>query len=160
MDEEYLATLGLLLFCGYLAYRLMRWLWPILEQRKTLTPLQMLDRAMAAPVEEQQRQALNYGSRKKTLVVHFVNFGLLLAWMYFDAMSRVLFWGVLTYQVIGFLVLRWVGLPNAPRPCRAQCQRPALASRVLRLALAGLSHVSLAPQVTEREMTIFEAGSP
>lgn len=112
MDESTLTTLGLLLFCGYLAYRLIRWLWPILEQRKDLTPLQMLDRAMAAPMEEQRRQALKYGSRKKTLIVHFVNFGLLLSWMYFGAKSPVIFWGGLGYQCAGFLVLRWVRLPG------------------------------------------------
>ena len=49
MERDYLGTLVLLVLCSYLAYRLIRWLWPIYEQRKTLTPLQMLERAAKRP---------------------------------------------------------------------------------------------------------------
>jgi hypothetical protein len=113
MDESTLATLGLLFFCGYLAYRLIRWIRPIVEQRKDLTPSQILDRAIMAPIKEQQRQALKFGSRKKTLLVHILNFALLLAWVYFGVESHVIFWGILGYQCAGFLVLRRIRLPTA-----------------------------------------------
>ena len=113
MDSRNLATLLLLAFCGYLAYRLIRWLWPIYEQRKELTTFEMLDRAIMSPMEEQQRQATKYGSRSRTLTIHLVNLGLLLAWMYYAPASKLLFWSLFVYQGIGFFVLNRVGVPTA-----------------------------------------------
>lgn len=113
MDKDTWMTLTMLAICGFVAYRLVRWLWPIAEQRKNLTPLQMVERAIQVPVEEQQRQATKYGTRKKTLVIHAVNFALLLAWMRFGAGSPAVFWGVLAYLVIGFLMLRSLRVPPA-----------------------------------------------
>jgi len=51
------SSILLLLICGIAAYRLVKWFWPIIEQRKHLTPEQMIERALQAPAEEAQRQA-------------------------------------------------------------------------------------------------------
>lgn len=113
MDNDDLATLILLAFCGYLAYRLIRWLWPIYKRRKELTAFEMMDRAIMAPMEEQQRQATKYGSRSRTLTIHLVNFGFLLMWMYFAPASKLVLWGLFVYQGIGFFVLSRIGVPTA-----------------------------------------------
>ena len=98
---------------GYVAYRLIRWLWPIAQMRKNLTAAQMMERAILAPQEEQQREITKYGSRRKTLVVNLMNFAVLLSWLYLSSLSLLLFWLGLGYLCIGFLVIRSLGVPQS-----------------------------------------------
>lgn len=97
---------------GFIAYRLMRWLWPIAQMRKNLTVAQMIERAILAPQEKQQREITKYGSRRKTLVVNLANFAVLLSWAYLSSISLPLFWLGFGYLCIGFLVIRTVGVPR------------------------------------------------
>lgn len=77
----------------------------------------MLERAAKAPLEEherkQQRHMTKYGTYKRTMTVHLVNFLLGLAWMHYGASSKLVFWSVIVYQAIGWLVLRRIGVPTA-----------------------------------------------
>lgn len=108
---------GLLLFaaCLFAAYKLLKWLWPIIEQRKNLTPIQMVEQAMAARDEEMERQATVFGSRRKTIIVGLVNFVLLCGWAAF-AGSPLVFWFGFGYQCIGHLVIRSMHIPITPAP--------------------------------------------
>jgi hypothetical protein len=116
MNQDDLATLVPVVVCGYLAYGLLRWLWPIFAQRERLTPQQLLERANEGPWAAQQRERLRelikYGTPIRTLTVHLVNQLLLLAWIYIGAASQLVFWGVFVYLGIGLLVLRRVGAPD------------------------------------------------
>ena len=55
---------GLLLFaaCLFAAYKVIKWLWPIIEQRKDLTAIEMVERAIMAPGDEMEREATAFGS--------------------------------------------------------------------------------------------------
>ena len=52
---EYFRGAIILAACMIAAYKIVKWLWPIIEQRKSLTPIQMVERAMMAPGEEMER---------------------------------------------------------------------------------------------------------
>lgn len=97
------------------AYKIVKWLWPIIEQRKSLTPIQMVERAMMAPGEEMERQATVFGSRRKTLAVGLVNFVLICAWGAL-AGSPVVFWCGLVYQCVGHLVMYSMRVKITPEP--------------------------------------------
>lgn len=102
---QYIGDILLLAICGIAAYKLMKWLWPIIEQRKNLTPGEMAERAILAPFEEMERQGKIFGSRKKTLVVVLTNCALMLAWVRFGfSFPAVLYIGFL-YQIAGHIVL-------------------------------------------------------
>ncbi|PWF55357.1 hypothetical protein [Massilia glaciei] len=105
MDKDTLGGLLLFAACMFAAYKLVKLLWPIFEQRKNLTPIQMVERAMSAPGEEMERQATVFGSWRRTIVVNVVNFVLLLGWCAFAAGSPIVLWFGLGYQCIGHLVI-------------------------------------------------------
>ena len=99
----------------FAAYKLVKWLWPIFEQRKNLTPIQMVERAMMARDEEMERQATVFGSRRKTLVVGLVNFILICGWAVLAGSSFV-FWIGPIYQCVGHLVIRVMRIQITPNP--------------------------------------------
>lgn len=107
----------LLLFavCLFAAYKLVKWLWPIFEQRKTLTPIQMVERAMMARDEELERKATVFGSRRKTAVVGLVNFVLICGWVALAGSSFVFYFG-LVYQIIGHVVIKLMRIQITPDP--------------------------------------------
>lgn len=107
------SSILLLLICGFAAYRLVKWFWPIFEQRKHLTPEQMIERALQAPAEEAQRQAVKYGSRTRTLVVTLVNAVLLWGWLWISLRVPFVLWLGLGYLAAGFVVQRLVRMPAA-----------------------------------------------
>ena len=112
---DYFRGAVVLVACMIAAYKIVKWLWPIIEQRKTLTPIQMIERAMMAPGEEMERQATVFGSRRKTLVVGLVNLGLICAWGFLARWPLFLWFGV-AYQCIGHLVIRAMRVPITPEP--------------------------------------------
>jgi small-conductance mechanosensitive channel len=105
-------TLLLLIF-GMVVYCLVKWLWPIIEQRKHLTLEQMIERALQAPAEAAYRQATKFGSRTGTAVVILLNALLLSAWSWVSPFSSFVFWLVLGYLTVGFVVQRIVRVPAA-----------------------------------------------
>lgn len=107
------SSIVLLLICGIAAYRLVKWFWPIFEQRKHLTPEQMLERALQAPAAEAQRQATKFGSRTKTLIVTIVNAALLLGWLWISVRAEFLLWFGLGYLATGFVIQRLIKMPAA-----------------------------------------------
>jgi len=110
---DIVSSILLLIICGVAAYRLMKWFWPIIEQRKHLTPEQMIERALQAPAEEAQRQATKFGSRTKTVVVTLVNILLLLGWLWIGVRASFVLWLGLGYFAAGFVVQRLVKAPTA-----------------------------------------------
>jgi hypothetical protein len=97
-----LPTLMLVLVCGWLAWRLLNWLWPIVMRRHEMTAAEMIEHAVSAPVREQQRQATLYGSRRRTLCVHALNMVLLGLTAASLSYSAFLFFGLLSYLAVGF----------------------------------------------------------
>ena len=85
---------GLLLFaaCLFAAYKVIKWLWPIIEQRKDLTAIEMVERAIMAPGEEMEREATAFGSIRKTQVVGLVNLVLVCAWAGLSMRFPLMFW--------------------------------------------------------------------
>ena len=112
MNESVLGSLVLLLMCGFAAYRLMKWLWPIIEQRKNLPAAKMVERAILAPMEERQRQAIKYGSFKKTFVVNVVTLLLAAAWLYTMRISPNLFLSIFVYVCLGFVLIHFFRVPK------------------------------------------------
>lgn len=102
---QYIGDILLLAVCGIAAYKLIKWYWPIIEQRRDLTPGEMAERALFAPFEEQERQGKIFGSRKKTLVVTLTNCALMLAWARLGFAYPVILWAGFVYQIIGHIVL-------------------------------------------------------
>ena len=109
---DIVSSIMLLLICGIAAYRLVKWFWPIIEQRKRLTPEQMIERALQAPVEEARRQATKFGSRTKTLVVTVVNAVLLLGWSWISVRAPFVLWFGLGYLAAGFVIQRLLRMPT------------------------------------------------
>lgn len=102
---QYIGDILLLALCGIAAYKLIKWYWPIIEQRRNLTPGEMAERVILAPFEERERQGKVYGSRKKTLIVSLTNCALMLAWVRLSfAFPAILYIGFL-YQIVGHIVL-------------------------------------------------------
>lgn len=50
--DEITEFIVLFVMAGYAAYRFMRWLWPIVQMRKTITAVQMMEHALLAPQEK------------------------------------------------------------------------------------------------------------
>lgn len=107
------SSILLLLICGIAAYRLVKWFWPIFEQRKHLTLEQMIERALQAPAEEAQRQAMKFGSRTRTFFVTLVNAVLLLGWLWGGLRAPFVLWFGFGYLASGFVVQRLVRMPAA-----------------------------------------------
>lgn len=106
---QYLGDILLLALCGVAAYKLIKWLWPIIEQRRNLTPGEMVERAILAPFEERERKGKIFGSRKKTLIVGLTNCALMLAWVRLGfSFPAVLYIGFI-YQIVGHIVLYLMG---------------------------------------------------
>ena len=112
---EYFRGAVILAACMIAAYKIVKCLRPIIEQRKSLTPIQMVERAMMAPGEEMERQATVFGSRRKTLVVGLVNFVLICAWGALAGWPFFVWFGV-GYQCIGHLVIRAMRVQITPAP--------------------------------------------
>jgi hypothetical protein len=113
MERQVLENLVIFAVCGVVAYKLLRWLWPIAKQRGRITPLQMIQQAAAAPSKELERQGTKFGSRGKTLFIQLVNTSLLLTAAAFvqsyPGVSLIIF----AYQVIGLVLTRILGAPPA-----------------------------------------------
>lgn len=114
---EYFRGVVILAACMIAAYKIVKWLWPIIEQRKGLTPIQMVERAMMAPGEEMERQATVFGSRRKTLVVGLVNFVLVCTWGALAGSPMVFWCGCgLVYHCVGHLVMYSMRVRITPEP--------------------------------------------
>lgn len=101
-----------LLSCGIVAYRLMKWLWPIVEQRKDLKPEEIVERILNAPAEDARRQATRFGSKKKTFVVIVLNAVLLCTWLWGTQRVPSLLWLGMLYLAVGFVVQVLVKVPS------------------------------------------------
>lgn len=111
--QSFLEIIILSVACGYMSYRITRWLNTILKQRKNMTPQEIFEGTLSAHQEKLKRDATKYGSRKKTLIVNFGTAGVLLIWCYSALISTTLFYVLFAYMIVGFMVLLLVG---APRP--------------------------------------------
>src|SRR5437868_4800737 len=98
---QYIGDILLLVLCGVAAFVLIKWYWPIIEQRKNLTAGEMAERAFFAPFEEQERQGKVFGSKKKTLLVTLTNCALMFAWMRLGYAYPFMLWAGFLYQIIG-----------------------------------------------------------
>lgn len=109
---------GLLLFaaCLFAAYKVIKWLWPIIEQRKDLTAIDMVERAIMAPGEEMEREATAFGSVRKTQVVGLVNLVLVCAWAGLSMRFPLVFWCGVGYQCIGHVVIAAMRIQITPAP--------------------------------------------
>lgn len=109
---------GLLLFaaCLFAAYKIIKWLWPIIEQRKDLTAIEMVERAIMAPGEEMEREATAFGSIRKTQVVGLVNLVLVCAWAGLSMRFPWVFWCGVGYQCIGHTVITTMRIQITPAP--------------------------------------------
>jgi hypothetical protein len=109
---------GLLLFaaCLFAAYKVIKWLWPIIEQRKDLTAIDMVERAIMAPGEEMEREATAFGSIHKTQVVGLVNLVLVCAWAGLSMRFPWVFWCGVGYQCIGHTVITAMRIQITPAP--------------------------------------------
>ncbi|AKU21236.1 hypothetical protein [Massilia sp. NR 4-1] len=108
------SSILLLLICGIVAYRIVKWFWPIIEQRKNLTPEQMIERALQAPAEEAHRKAKKFGSRTKTAVITLVNAVLLYVWLWGSQRAAFMYGLGLAYLAAGFVVQHLVKVPATP----------------------------------------------
>ncbi|MEF2270587.1 hypothetical protein V3C40_27725 [Janthinobacterium sp. LS2A] len=103
----------LLVICGIGAHFVLKWWWPIIKERKNLTPEQMIERALQAPAKGAQRDASKFGSPIKTLVIIVLNANLLYGWLWFSHRSIFVLWLGLVYLTIGFVVQHLVKVPSA-----------------------------------------------
>lgn len=102
----------LLVICGIGAHFVLKWWWPIIKERKKLTPEQMIERALQAPTKGMQRKASKFGSPIKTLVIIILNANLLYGWLWFSHRSILLLWLGLAYLTVGFVVQHLVKVPS------------------------------------------------
>ena len=72
----------LLVICGMDAHFVLKCWWPIIQERKKLTPEQMIERVLQSPAKGAQRQAVKFGSQIRTLVIIVLNASLLYAWLW------------------------------------------------------------------------------
>lgn len=103
----------LLVICGIGAHFVLKWWWPIIKERKNLTPEQMIERALQAPAKGMQREAAKFGSRIKTFVIIILNANLLYCWLWFSHRSILVLWLGLAYLAVGFVVQHLVKVPSA-----------------------------------------------
>ena len=103
----------LLVICAIGAHFVLKWWWPIIKERKNLTPEQMIERALQAPVKGTQREESKFGSPIKTLVIIIVNANLLYGWLWFSHRSFFALWFGLGYLTVGFVVQHLVKVPTA-----------------------------------------------
>lgn len=103
----------LLVICGIGAHFVLKWWWPIIKERKNLTPEQMIERALGAPAKGTQREASKFGSPIKTLVIIILNANLLYGWLWLSHRSIFMLWVGLGYLTVGFVVQRLVKVPAA-----------------------------------------------
>lgn len=104
----------LLVICAIGAHFVLKWWWPIIKERKNLTPEQMIERVLQAPAKGMQREASKFGSPIKTLVIIIVNANLLYGWLWFGHRSSFALWIGLGYLAVGFLVQHLVKVPTVP----------------------------------------------
>ena len=102
----------LLVTCGIGAHFVLKWWWPIIKERKKLSPEQMIARALQAPTKGMQRKASKFGSPIKTLVIIILNANLLYGWLWFSHRSILLLWLGLAYLTVGFVVQHLVKVPS------------------------------------------------
>lgn len=103
----------LLVICGIGAHFVLKWWWPIIKERKNLTPEQMIERALQAPAKGAQRDASKFGSPIKTLMIIILNANLLYGWLWFSHRSIFVLWLGLAYLTVGCVVQRLVKVPSA-----------------------------------------------
>ncbi|PHV19142.1 hypothetical protein CSQ92_27600 [Janthinobacterium sp. BJB446] len=103
----------LFLICAIGAHFFLKWWWPIIKERKNLTPEQMIERALQAPAKGAQRDAYKFGSPIKTLVIIVLNANLLYGWLWFSHRSIFMLWIGLLYLIVGFVVQHLVKIPSA-----------------------------------------------
>ena len=103
----------LLVICGIGAHFVLKWWWPIIKERKNLTPEQMIERALQAPATGMQRQGVKFGSQLRTLVIIVLNGSLLCAWLWISHGSFLVLWLGIGYLTVGFMVQHLVKVPTA-----------------------------------------------
>lgn len=110
--QSFVEITTLLITCGYMSYRITKWLNTILGQRKNMTPQEILESTLSTHVEKQNRETTKYGSRKKTLVVNIGTAAVLMGWCYSALISTTLFYVLFAYMIVGFVVLLLIGAPK------------------------------------------------
>mgnify|MGYP000200325723 CR=1 FL=1 len=105
----------LLVICGIGAHFVLKWWWPIIKERKNLTPEQMIERALQAPAKGAQRQGVKFGSQIRTLVIIVLNASLLYAWQWISHGSFLVLWLGIGYLTVGIMVQHLVKVPTASK---------------------------------------------